>query len=289
MKSVAHFIITRFNLRRTTQEVKQLDPGWLASRFDLFDRFCFPTVRGQTRQDFRWLVLFDSLTPCSVLPRIREYQRWAAFVPVFFPAGSEQQARSAVAERVGAVPDLLVTTRLDNDDGVCRTFVEDIRRHVDVASATVLEFPVGYVWHKDRVYLDRQRLNPFTTLVEPLGGRAGAPFRTIYGGAHHDAADLGRIVEVSRRPSWLQVVHDDNRANHVRGVRSPLRDLSAAFDIELRSLAEHESRLSLDLDRAWTMARAGTSRAWLAARGCVKRCCGWQRGVTVRAPGRRAA
>jgi hypothetical protein len=272
VRSIEHFIITRFNLRPARQEGgRQLDPEWLGHRFDLFDRFCFPTVRGQTEQGFRWLVLFDSQTPEPARARIREYQRWPSFIPVYFPAGSDRQAHRAVAEHLGRVPDILVTTRLDNDDGVSRTFVEDVRRHVDVAAPTVLEFPVGYVWHRDRVYLDRQPHNPFTTLAEPLDGRSDAVFRTIYGGSHHDAELLGRVVEVTERPSWVQVIHEGNRFNHVRGIRHSIRDLSPGFDIEHRGLAERENRLALSLDRARTTVRTGTSRVWLAARAFAKR------------------
>jgi hypothetical protein len=271
VRSIEHFIITRFNLRTAgSEDGSQLDPGWLARRFDLFDRFCFPTVRGQSEQGFRWLVLFDSRTPDPALSRIREYQRWTSFIPVFVPAGSEQQARTAVAERLERVPDLLVTTRLDNDDGLCRSFVQDVRRHVDVSIPTVLEFPVGYVWHKDRVYLDRQSRNPFTTLVEPLDGRRDAQFRTIYGMSHQDAGRLGRVVEVTDRPSWVQVIHGGNRLNHARGVRHSIRDLSPNFDIEHRQLAERENGLLLRADKARTTIRAGASRAWLAARNRIK-------------------
>lgn len=269
MKSIAHFIITRFNLRASAQDGgKQLDPGWLTQRLELFDRFCFPTVRGQTNQNFRWLVLFDEQTPLSIRERIAEYQRWPAFIPVFFPPGSERQAQEAVARHLDPALELLVTTRLDNDDGVCRTFVADIQRCTDVDVPTVLELPVGYVWHKDRVYLDRQRCNPFTTLVEPM--REQRSYRTIYGGSHHEVAALGRIVVISERPSWVQVIHGDNRANHVRGVRRSIRELTPGFDIEHKLLTERESPLLLGLDRARTAVRAGTSRAWLAARSLAK-------------------
>ena len=61
---VKHFIITRFNLRGSDpSSVRMIDDGYLAQRLDLFERFCLPTVRNQTVQDFRWLVLFAEDTP----------------------------------------------------------------------------------------------------------------------------------------------------------------------------------------------------------------------------------
>lgn len=267
MASVAHFIITRFNLRpKQPSTGKQLDVQWLTERFDLFDRFCYPTVKGQTEQDFRWLVLFDEDTPEPIRSRIRARQAWPNFVPIFLPPGVEQVGRKVVADQLaehwaGTTPDLLITTRLDNDDGMCRTYIEEIRRHAKVKENTVLQFPVGYVWCRDRIYHDRQDHNAFTTLVEVLGGKADANFSTIYKGSHSDVHKLGKVISISDEPAWVQVVHGGNLENQVRGVRHAMSELGQRFDIEHKALAANENALEM----RWDQARTGLKAAVLGA------------------------
>lgn len=264
--SCTHFIITRFNLRREATDRRALDPGWLGGRLDLFDRFCYPTVRAQTSQNFRWLVLLDDQTPELIVARVREYARWAAFIPVFFPAGTQRQARLAVLDQfAGSRPRTLLTTRLDNDDGLCDTFVETVQRHAGAASPTLVEFPVGYVWHRDRLYLDRQERNPFSTLIEPVDGVDG--FRTVYGAAHHDIGEGCRVIRADEAPSWVQVVHGGNIANRARGVRRPMSELRGRFSIECSELARSESGMGIGLDKVRTIFRDRALRVVRSMRG----------------------
>ena len=74
-----HFILTRFNLpifqpKVGEKKVSHLDEEYLNYRFDLFERFCLPSVKGQTCQDFRWFVLFDAATPAVFRNRIGSLQ-----------------------------------------------------------------------------------------------------------------------------------------------------------------------------------------------------------------------
>jgi hypothetical protein len=258
--SYAHFIITRFNLRREASDGRAIDPGWLRQRFELFERFCLPTVQAQTVQNFRWLVLLDDQTPESALRRIDCYAKWPVLTPVFFAAGEREQARRAVEEQLGGSrPRALLTTRLDNDDGVCRTFVETVQRHADAAETTLVEFPVGYVWHDERLYLDRQERNPFSTLIEPLDGGGGGEFRTVYGTSHHEIGQGCRVVEASAEPSWVQVIHGGNVANRERGVRTPMSALGEEFAI--RGVRPSESRVELGLDIVRSAIRDRVMRA----------------------------
>src|SRR3712207_5718510 len=110
-----HFIITRFNLRSGDGSTRHLGPQWLARRFGLFDRFCYPSVRGQSCANFTWLVMFDRDTPHAFKTRIDQYAREPGFVPVYLGHSSIEETRRIVRERLPGGSDLLITTRLDND------------------------------------------------------------------------------------------------------------------------------------------------------------------------------
>ena len=262
---VRHFIITRFNLRGmedTPSSAKMVDEAYLAHRLELFERYCLPSVRSQTVQEFKWLVLFADETPGPIRARVEAYAaEWSNLVPIWLPRGASTVGPLVVAPYLDDSPQTLLTTRLDNDDGLARDYVAKVQRHAPSTERLVLQFPMGYVLHKDRIYFDRQEHNAFTTLVEPLPrGRAGG-FNTIYKGSHSDIARLGRIVDVDEEPSWLQVIHDSNVENYVRGSRQRIECLQQHFAVATPATARRETGLEIGLDRIRTFATSTAARA----------------------------
>jgi hypothetical protein len=262
---VRHFIITRFNLRGnedTPSSARMIDEAYLGQRLELFERFCLPTVRSQTEQDFKWLVLFADETPEPVKARVARYAAdWPNLVPVYLPRGTGSVGPLVVRPYLDAGPQTLITTRLDNDDGLARDYVAKVQRQALTGERLVLQFRAGYVWHNDRIYLDRQEHNAFTTLVEPLPQGNASEFNTIYKGSHSDIERLGRLVDVDDEPSWLQVIHGTNLENYVRGSRQRIECLQRHFAVEMPAAARHESGLEIGLDRIRTFATSTATRA----------------------------
>ncbi len=274
MPAVVHFVVTRFNLRSSAAVTgKALDVKWLESRFELFDRFCWPSIKGQTQQNFKWLVLFDEGTPEVIRQRIANYAaQFPNFTPVYLAPGTEHSGKTAVAKVLGGnLPDVLITTRLDNDDGIALDYVEHVQRYANATIPTVVEFPVGYIWCNDRLYRDRQPHNAFTSLVEPLKARATTAFTTIYSGSHTEVENLGKVEIVSDQPGWLQVVHGGNLENRPRGVRCSMRELDDRFGIEHAQLAAAEDAFSLGLDRARTGVITAITESLRAVKRTAKR------------------
>lgn len=65
-KELHLFFLTRFNIL-LWQKDKEGSPvrtkKWLNHRFSLFEKYCLPSIKNQTCQDFEWIVLLDSTTP----------------------------------------------------------------------------------------------------------------------------------------------------------------------------------------------------------------------------------
>lgn len=77
MENFSHFLITRFNLNlyeRDKHAAPTRTARWLEHRFEVFERYCLPSVAAQTATDFRWLCLFDAATP-------EPYRRHARTLP----------------------------------------------------------------------------------------------------------------------------------------------------------------------------------------------------------------
>ena len=230
-----HVILTRFNLATPGRESTfRNQPGWLAGRFELFERYCLPTLAAQTSRDFRWIVYFDEGTPEPFRARIEACRRVAGFHPYFTPLFPGERwglsAREVLAAEERAAPWLL-TTRLDNDDGLAVDFVA----RVQAAAAgilqgaagprrTALNLTNGVVFDGRRAYALAHPSNAFSSLLEPW-----ETARTVWEVSHMDLAEAGPVLQVGGPAAWLQVVHGGNVSNKIRGRRVPPAALAGRF------------------------------------------------------------
>ncbi len=212
-----HVILTRFNLATPGRESAiRNQPGWLAGRFELFERYCLPTLaaqKGVSAGGFRWIVYFDDGTPEPFRARIEACRRVADFHPFFTPIFPGEQwgisARAVLAAEGRAAPWLL-STRLDNDDGLAVDFVGRVQAAVAAAPPRRAAFNLtnGYVFDGRRAYAHAHPSNAFASLLEPW-----ETARTVSDVQHMDLAAAGPVVQVGGPGGWLQVVHGGNVSN----------------------------------------------------------------------------
>src|SRR6188768_508769 len=60
-----HYLITRYNVPFKNWDKDKAGnqvghEAWMEQRMDLFRKFCIPTIAGQTKQDFHWLIYVDT-------------------------------------------------------------------------------------------------------------------------------------------------------------------------------------------------------------------------------------
>lgn len=103
MPDFTHVLMTRFNLATPGRESAIRNrPGWLAQRFDLFERYCLPSVAAQTVRDFKWIIYFDKDTPEDFRARIERLREVFPFTPYFtglFPGTGWRESITATLPR----------------------------------------------------------------------------------------------------------------------------------------------------------------------------------------------
>jgi len=224
MNTFRHVILTRFNVK--IEQAAPPDEDWLEHRFSLFERFCLPSVTAQTCTDFDWMIFCDPEIPPPYLDRLRGYSRHSAIRPIYFRNRFDQgMVRAAVAELARGYTHL-ITTRLDNDDAICRTFVETIRSHFRGQEFEFLNFTNGFIWQDGRIWSGRHSSNAFISLVEEA-----RDYSTVYCGNHMELDQQGPIVQIAEPAAWLQVVHGRNISNEAWGRPEHGLDLSDTFGI----------------------------------------------------------
>lgn len=230
VNSFGHFILTRFNVPLQFdlppgQQPKHMgiDPGWLARRFDLFERVCLASVARQTEPDFQWLVFLDEATPAAFRDRMAALAAAHPFLQPVFCSRFDDPAVLPEIRRRETPGRLRITTRLDNDDAIHPRLIEQVQRlaqrHLnaqDLARGFFISFPVGCCERQGDFYLQRYRYNPFTSFVS-----AQECPRTVLGTDHRYIADAAPVVFHWCRPLWCQTIHGENVANRLRGIYWP--------------------------------------------------------------------
>ncbi|MAE91105.1 MAG: hypothetical protein CMI67_16225 [Pelagibaca sp.] len=210
---VFHIIFTRFNVKSGGKE-RQLreQREWLKGRYELFDRYCFPAVKGQSDSNFQWLVFFDIDTPDEYKELNDSYkEEFPNFNPVYVSEWNSDVIKSAIFALVPENTEWLMSTRLDNDDGIHEHFVKGLKE-CEFEDSTYFNYPHGLTFSNGKGYKHYDDSNAFLSYIEPIADIDG-----VWKYPHPEVIKKFPIVQLDLKNAWLQVVHGGNVSNKVRG------------------------------------------------------------------------
>ena len=218
--TIQHFILTRFNLVLWPHDKLGNENGtteWLEHRCTIFAQYCLASVAAQTSKDFEWILLVNDETPEEYREKIESYKAICPQINVVYVKHEHNRRfaevfRQAVQKRVSA--DRVVTTYLDNDDCLGKTFIADVQsRFKDLPDKTFLYYREGYQFFTEFGLMLKIRYprNHFPSVIESRDS-----IRTIYGyGSHYyiDRMPDVRLEMVEGVPMWCEVIHERNESN----------------------------------------------------------------------------
>lgn len=255
-----HYIITRFNLRRedwkTTKNSEEvLSDAWLKNRFELFENYCLPSVKNQKNQNFKWLIFFDTNTPEEYKQRVLNY-KFDNLIP-FFIDGMESFLPS-IKEKIQELnsTDFIITSRLDNDDSLHCNYVETVQSVFNKQNFMAVDIIDGYGMQiGDEVKLGKMKhlYNPYISLIESIND-----FETVWFRGHTYWKFESRIIRITGKPSWLTIIHQENKSNKFRGYGKISSDILNEFNIKPERLIALKSKFidvskweNLNLKNKW--------------------------------------
>jgi len=224
--SYLHLLLTRFNLNFSsyfeTDKIgkKVRTAEWLQHRFDLFEKYCFPSVKAQTNQNFKWFVLFDACTPDTYKKKIDQYKVYDNFIP-FFIRPDEYWLNTINKEINSRNPSAqyIMTTRLDNDDAIHFRFMEEMKSYFSETDDYFIRFLNGYQWNVN--------LNILTEFFEEWGNHFSSRIEKVRSDKIQKVLGIDNtkitklnvpIIDIKekRKRLWLEIIHDKNLCNHYR-------------------------------------------------------------------------
>lgn len=215
MKKIQHIVITRFNLKISggfasdKSGSKTRSEEWLDHRFELFERYCLPSMAAQSNKDFIWLVCFDEATDEKYRQRMQQARELCPQIQDCYIEGVD--VLPELFRRVEQDADILITTRLDNDDAFREDALATVRQQVEhVNNDLCVNFRFGFAYNQTEAVVFPQKYNPFSSLIEfkkPEG------FKTIFAAGHGKIHQLAKVRQIKTGPYWMMVVHDKNVTN----------------------------------------------------------------------------
>ena len=217
-----HYLITRFNLRADYWDVTKnneqlLTDEWMDNRMGLFENFCFPSVIGQTNQNFEWLLYFDTNTKevykNRILNLVANQKNFKVFfvdaMPSFMP-----ELLKYIALETKDKP-YLITTRIDNDDSIHVDFINEVQKQFDQQEYRAIDFIKGYSLQIEPIYIlgkKEQLFNPFISLIEKNDNP-----KTAFHQDHRYWKRDKKVTQIGEKRMWLSIIHQRNKINKFDG------------------------------------------------------------------------
>ena len=272
-----HFLITRFNLKKenfssrlnATPEIR-LNSNWLNYRFKLFDYWCYPSIQQQSNQNFKWIVLFDKDTPDEFKDKISLCNHtYRNFIPVYH-SSKKPLFQEVIGCHLNSNAKYLITTRMDNDDAIDKSFVQRIQDEFNFQKDEFINFPNGYVLSEDnKLFSKKAYSNHFISRISAIEEsieefkQAGNNL-TVMVGDHRYLENEFSVRNIEAKPVWLEVNHGGNVSG--RGIkrgrykRQPLSKLSEGFPIDIGEAQMHENLLQLRIEQIFNLTNRSLSR-----------------------------
>jgi hypothetical protein len=232
--AVNHVLLTRFNLPSAGAEsFIRARENWLRQRITLFETYCVPSVLHQTVAGLKWIIYLDPQSPEWLKNRMLELSSSGLFAPIYREEVQHSELLADIRSIVCTPGERLVTTNLDNDDGLARDFAERVQAVSLGLTRRVVYVDHGLIIGSKKLYLRNDQRNAFCSVAESWD----APM-TCWSAWHTELDKTMPAAHVGGGPGWLQVIHGDNVSNRIRGKRVSPLGYRASFPDLLDDLSE---------------------------------------------------
>lgn len=219
-----HYLITRFNVpieqwNRDKKGLVTLDEAWMSHRLELFRRFCVPTIAGQTEKNFKWIIYCDKQTDSFALDQIHKAIQEIQNASIWFATDFNQLLNDLKLLILNADTSFVITSRVDNDDGLGANFIKEVQRHFVEKDNTIINLNGGILYDEEKRILTEirdKKYNHYGSLVEEI--KPADNLVSVLGYPHDKPPSHYHVINVDCRFSWLKIIHSRNLSSRTHGV-----------------------------------------------------------------------
>jgi len=223
MAKFTHYLVTRFNvpveswLHDHSGNITR-DENWFRHRLDLFQKFCVPSVLGQSVSNFQWIIYCDRATPAVQLKSIEASVQDVPNVQIRFVENLHQLVVDFKMLLSQSGTSMVISSRLDNDDAIGNDFIMLIQEVAEGKENAVINFDGGLFYDQDHKVMTRlksETTNPFISLVEKC--TSSGNLVTTLGFHHYEIPSGFKVIHVHDGFHWLRIIHSRNVRSTMKG------------------------------------------------------------------------
>jgi hypothetical protein len=109
----------------------------------------------------------------------------------------------------------IITSTLDNDDCISRTYIEEVQKRFDQQEFMAIDFIDGYtIQTQSQIKIGKKlhQYNPFISLIEK-----NYNLMTVCDVSHRNWKREKRILQIRKVWVWTSVIHHENKINEFTG------------------------------------------------------------------------
>ncbi|MEP6794894.1 MAG: glycosyltransferase [Saprospiraceae bacterium] len=223
MVKFTHYLVTRFNVPVENWDKDKagrptLDEPWMTHRLWLFRKYCVPTIIAQTCQNFQWVIYCDINTSFIKKTQIEESVRMIPGTVIRMVAHQGEMMSDLRKLISAAATPYVITSRLDNDDGLGKNLIQNVQNHFKEVDKSLLNPSAGILYDINEKVMTRMRnsiRNHYTSLIEK--NKNAEDLLTVLG-FPHDNPPAGVIIEnMADDRAWLKIIHEKNIKSQLKG------------------------------------------------------------------------
>ena len=223
MVKFTHYLVTRFNVpvnnwNKDKSGHTTLDDAWMKHRLSLFNRYCVPTIRAQSEQEFQWILYCDINTKPGDLLEIEKSVSDIHGASVRKVAHPDEMITDLKQLISFAATPYVITSRVDNDDGLGNNYVKIIREHFKETDNVLLNFTGGILYDLNKKVMTQMKnsqWNHYTSLIEEK--KSPEKLQTVLGFPHDNPPPDISIENISSKGNWLKIIHERNVKSQLKG------------------------------------------------------------------------
>lgn len=242
-----HYLITRFNVpvenwNRDKQGQPVLDDAWMEHRLLLFQRFCVPSIAGQTEKNFRWIIYCDINSDAESVGLISRLVRPIERATIRFVSDFNHLLTDLKLLILESNEGFVITSRVDNDDGLGKNYIHDVQKHFIRKDNTIINLNGGVLYDEEQKILTEIRTgrnNHYGSLIEEI-----KPIDNLVSimGYPHDKPPAGyTMINVNHRFSWLKIIHSRNLSSGAHGLPISMNKILPHFNIQAKDFVISQS------------------------------------------------
>ena len=233
-----HYLITRFNVpvenwNRDKAGQTVLDSAWMEHRLILFERFCVPSIQGQTEKNFTWIIYCDANSCQEDIEMISRHIHQIDKASIRFVSDFNHLLNDLKLLLLESNQRFVITSRVDNDDGLGKNYIHNVQKHFVRKDNTIINLNGGILYNEEQKILTEirnGRNNHYGSLIEEI-----KPIDNLVSiiGYPHDKPPAGYgVINVDQRFSWLKIIHSRNLSSGTHGIPISINKVIPHFSIQ---------------------------------------------------------